>query len=210
MKVNFFNILLATTMLLILQISHAEVFRWVDEFGKIRIGIKPSDEPSNVEKKQNKSTKTSKALQVTTDPIIPEAVPEPEAIAPEPEPEAVVLESELIVLEPEPVALESEAVVLDPETIEEQTTPAAKIIEIPQTIAPMIKTIPKPAIVVPETIPPTEEEISAGEHSKEMCVVFTGYVNDYEVKVRDCSSSFCDIYKRSLTRYKKKQRSYCK
>jgi len=184
MKVNLFSVLLTTTMLFILQTSYAEIFRWVDESGKIRIGIKPSDEPDNVEKNQDKSTKTSKALQVITDPVMPEVVP----VAPE----TVV---------PETVA---------PEIIEEQTAPAAKIIEIPQTIAPVLKPDPEPVVVAPEVIPPIEEEMSARERSKEMCVVFTGYVNDYKEKVGDCSSSFCDIYKRSLARYKKKRESYCK
>ena len=189
MKVNLFSVLLTTTMLFILQTSYAEIFRWVDESGKIRIGIKPSDEPDNVEKNQDKSTKTSKALQVITDPVIPEVVPAvPETVVPE----TVV---------PETVV---------PEAIEEQTAPAAKIIEIPQTIAPVVKPDPEPVVVTPEVIPPIEEEMSARERSKEMCVVFTGYVNDYKEKVGDCSSSFCGIYKRSLARYKKKRESYCK
>lgn len=52
----------------------------------------------------------------------------------------------------------------------------------------------------------TNEDV---QRKAEMCGVFSGYVSQYKEKVSDCSVNLCDIYKRSLARYEKKQKSYC-
>ena len=45
---------------------------------------------------------------------------------------------------------------------------------------------------------------------EEKCGVFTGFVNSYEIKVaEECPGPHCSVYKRSLKKYKLKQKRYC-
>lgn len=48
------------------------------------------------------------------------------------------------------------------------------------------------------------------QHAAQMCGVFTGYVEDYKLRIKnECSGDLCDIYRRQLEKYRKKQQQYC-
>ncbi len=218
MKVIFFSVLLTVTLLFITQAGYAETFRWVDESGKIRIGIKPSPGAEATKKDNNKedNTEIKKTPPVIAKPVAPKtnvehAVPssavikKPQTVIPAPAP--IVTTPEIVAPTQAPVSIQppkpvQKTRVEKPKPIKQKTAvkkPAAK------------KTVTKKK---PEKVTPVKKKISekksTDERNAEMCGVFTGYVNDYKEKVRDCSPNLCDIYKRSLARYKKKQRSYCK
>jgi len=219
MKVTFFGVLLTATLLCITQASHAEVFRWVDESGKIRIGIKPSANPENRkntgENNEKNNTEIKKPSPVIAIPVAPETIPEqtthfpktikaPQTATPAtgPAPAPVVTTPEIVAPVQTPVSSQppepaQKPGVKKPKPVREKT-PVKKPV-----------TRKKPGRTTPAKKKNTEKR-SADERNKEMCGIFTGYVNDYKEKVRDCSPNLCDIYKRSLARYKKKQKSYCK
>ncbi|VAX01343.1 hypothetical protein MNBD_GAMMA19-1370 [hydrothermal vent metagenome] len=221
MKAIFFSILLVTTLLVITQAGYAETFRWVDEYGKIRIGIKPSAEPENT-KKDNKegAAEIKKASPAIAKPVIPKTIVEhatpsaktikkPQAVtpAPTPTPTLIVTTPEIIAPTQTPVSIQSpkpvqKTSVEKPKPIKQKTPVKKRVVK----KAPAGKKPEKVISVKKKTV----EKKSTNERNEEMCGVFTSYVNDYKEKVRDCSENLCDIYKRALARYKKKQSSYCK
>jgi len=221
MKVTFFSVLLTITLLFTTQVSHAETFRWVDESGKIRIGIKPPAEPKNT-KKDNKegNTETIKAPPVIAKPITPEPIvehaapsaktveaPQIATLPKRPAPAPIVTTPEIVVPTKAPVLVQppkpAQKTSVKKSKPVKQKTPVKK----PEVKKEVTKKKPEKVISVKKK---TAEKKSTDERNEEMCGVFTGYVNDYKEKVRDCSKNLCDIYKRALARYKKKQRSYCK
>ncbi|HHI93717.1 MAG TPA: hypothetical protein ENK04_09445 [Gammaproteobacteria bacterium] len=219
MKATLFSVFLTTIILFTLQASHAEVFRWVDESGKIRIGIKPPAKSENAEKNKDSSEKTSKALPVITEPAKPTTPKIVEKKAKPPANTVDVPPATAPVTTPAPVVAPPEA---SSPVVSQPAKPVQKInVKKPAPVrkkAPAKKPDIKKAVVKKKSKPKeaapakkkTTAKKSAGERNEEMCGVFTGYVHDYEEKVRDCSKNLCDIYKRSLARYKKKQKTYCK
>jgi len=220
MKVTFFSTLLAATLLFTTQASYAEVFRWVDESGKIRIGVKPPAKPKNVEQDKGSNTEVKKAPPVITRPVTPDAIVEhaappaktveaPQAPAPvaKPAPAPIVTTPEIVVPTKAPVSIQP------PKPVQKARVKKPKPV---RKKASVKKPVVKKAVARKkhEEAAPVKKKTAAkkpaGGRNEEMCGVFTGYVNDYKEKVRDCSPNLCDIYKRSLARYKKKQRSYCK
>ncbi|NOX92698.1 MAG: hypothetical protein GXP18_09705 [Gammaproteobacteria bacterium] len=220
MKVTFFSILLSTTLLFTIQASHAETFRWVDESGKIRIGIKPPAKPATVEKDADSNTKTNKTLPVIAEPVTPKVVEKqaapvtktvetPKTAAPvvKPAPAPIVVTPEVA------VPAKSPALIQPPKPVQKTSVkkpePVKKKASVKKPVAKKAVSRKKPEKAAPVKKKTTTTK-SSSQRNEEMCGVFTGYVNDYEEKVRECSPNLCDIYKRSLARYKKKQRSYCK
>lgn len=220
MKVTFFSVLLAATLLFTTQASHAETFRWVDEFGKIRIGIKPSAKPENTEEDKKSNMEVKKPPPVITKPTIPETIVEhatsssktveaPQTVTPvaKPAPALIITRPEIVAPTQAPVSIQPPKPVQ--KTNVEKSKPAKKKTPIKKPAVKKAVAGKKPEKVT-SVKKKTAEKKSTNERNEEMCGVFTGYVNDYKEKVRDCSESLCDIYKRALARYKKKQRSYCK
>ena len=55
-----------------------------------------------------------------------------------------------------------------------------------------------------------DTENIATQKDADKCGVFTGFVDSYEIKVaEECPGAHCSVYKRSLKRYKLKQKRYC-
>ena len=55
-----------------------------------------------------------------------------------------------------------------------------------------------------------DTENIATQKDTDKCGVFTGFVDSYEIKVaEECPGAHCSVYKRSLKRYKLKQKRYC-
>ncbi len=217
MKAIFFSILLVTTLLFITQAGYAETFRWVDEYGKIRIGIKPSTDPENTKKDNKEGTAEIKKVSPTiATPVISKIIVEhampsaktikkPQAVTPTPTP--IVTMPEIIAPTQTPVSIQSPKPVQ--KTSVEKSKPVKQKTPVKKQAVKKAPTGKKSEKVI-SAKKKTAEKKSTNERNAEMCGVFTGYVNDYKEKVRDCSPNLCDIYKRSLARYKKKQRSYCK
>jgi len=58
--------------------------------------------------------------------------------------------------------------------------------------------------------PVADDENVSTQKNQEKCGVFTGFVNSYEIKVaEECPGPHCSVYKRSLKKYKLKQKHYC-
>ena len=55
-----------------------------------------------------------------------------------------------------------------------------------------------------------DTENIATQKDVDKCGVFTGFVDSYEIKVaEECPGAHCSVYKRSLKRYRLKQKRYC-
>ncbi|MCF6336734.1 MAG: hypothetical protein L3J84_02100 [Gammaproteobacteria bacterium] len=199
---------MAATLLFTMQPSHAETFRWIDESGKIRIGIKPSTEPEST-KKNNKEgdTEITKTPPVIAKPIVPKPILEHVIPPKKPAPTLIVTTPEIVVPTKTPVSVQPPKPVQ--KTSSEKSKPVKKKTPVKKPVVKKAVAGKKPEKVTSVKKKTTEQK-STNERNEEMCGVFTGYVNDYKEKVRDCSKNLCDIYKRALARYKKKQRSYCK
>lgn len=239
MKPTLFSVLLFAALLFTTLASHAEMYRWVDAYGKVHIGVKPSEETVEMEEEDNDGVEaelsnetTDNAPPVVAEPVAPKAVVKhetpvakpivmPQAVAPVAKPAsapapvvaapakapAVVKKTEL----KKPKLVKKKAPLEKPAAKKAPTKkPAAK-----KAIAK--KKINKPA--TPKKVVKTRKKLPVknktaasetdSERKQEMCGVFTSYVRDYEEKVSNCLKNFCDVYKRSLTRYRKKQKSYC-
>ncbi len=173
MKIILFNVLLIVIILLTANNSSAETFRWIDESGKIRIGIKPSAQSDSV--KNNNSMETNSPTPVIEKPVVFTPAEPASPIAAKPE----------VIKYPDSV--ESSKLVKDEKLVKD--------------VADKEDIIRKKAELAAKK--------NADARNKDMCGVFIRYVSDYNEKVKDCSSSHCDVYKRSLVRYKKKQKTYC-
>lgn len=212
MKVTFFSILFTITLLFTAQASYAETYRWIDESGNIRIGIKPA----TVVKDKKADTETKKSPPGIARPASPKAVELPETPpaktvdapqAEKPVPAPVVATPDIIAPTKTPASTQP------PKPAQKITAkkpkPAEKKAATKQPAVKKTTVRKKPEKTPPVKTAATEKE-STNEHNTEMCGVFTSYVSDYEEKVRNCSPNICDIYNQALTRYKKKQASYCK
>ncbi len=206
MKVTFFSVLLAATLLFTTQSSYAETFRWIDDSGKIRIGIKPSAQPENT-KKENKESdaEIKKSPSAIARPVVPKTITEHTAPAKIINPP----KADTVRPAPAPVVTTPKAVAPIKAPVSVQPPKPAQKNSVKKPVVKKSVTEKKPEKVT-SVKKKTTEQRSTNERNEEMCGVFTGYVNDYKEKVRDCSENLCDIYKRALARYKKKQRSYCK
>jgi len=207
MKVTFFSVLLAATLSFTTQSSHAETFRWIDDSGKIRIGIKPSAQPENT-KKENKESdaEIKKNPSASARPVTPKTITKDTA------PSTKIIElpqADTIRPAPAPAVTTPKAVAPIKAPVSVQPPKPAQKPTVKKPVVKKSVTEKKPEKVT-SVKKKTTEQRATNERNEEMCGVFTGYVNDYKEKVRDCSENLCDIYKRALARYKKKQRSYCK
>jgi hypothetical protein len=56
----------------------------------------------------------------------------------------------------------------------------------------------------------TDEGVDAAQHAAQMCGVFSGFVEDYKLRIKnECSGDACDVYHRQLEKYRTKQQHYC-
>ena len=246
MKATIFSTLLFALLFSQILAVQASAFRWVDENGKVHIGVKPVEKPApkpismpKPENVKNKATlkKSQRApIAVEKSPINRMEQSKPSSRSSATSPKA------------KPPKTMSPRTML-PRTAPPTTATSKKSVQIPATNKPVIaspvrkavtkkKAVAKKKPVVKEkpvtnkkpvakkkqkpktkpvkstnknkvVVPSTTAEKSDKARNKEMCGVFTDYVRDYKQKVNTCSGSLCDIYKRSLSRYKKKQKSYC-
>lgn len=219
MKPLIFYTLLFSALLCLASASQAEAFRWVDDEGKIRIGIKPAAEPKNIiiESNQQHSAKTGKSPSVVAKPAerkvflnTPDITLKVTAPIVKATPAPVVAAPKM----PTPVKA---AVLAKPPKITKKSAPKKSQVAKISTKKPIAKkkivkkkmkpkTVEKPKNRTPLKTTTAKADI---KRNQEMCGVYSGYVTDYKEKVRSCSASLCDIYKRSLARYQKKQNSYC-
>lgn len=218
--------------------SYAEMYRWVDESGRVRIGERPTAVPADTEDSDDEEIgsiggiaeqedASSAVLPPKTAPGAgaPASKEAPAAPSPTPAPKALVkpksvTESVQKIRKPvvdkaavnTPVV--SKPAVQKPATKKSTVSkPAAK-----KAAAKKASTKkPAPAKSEPVVKKPVAEKTpqkvpatsSDGKRNEKMCGVYRNYVRDYEDKVKDCSASLCDIYERALMRYRNKQKNYC-
>jgi len=238
MKSTLFNAILFTALLFTTLASHADAFRWVDGNGKVHIGIKPTAKPADdVDDKKTDNMPPAAAQSPTSNTpakaVIPvnKPVETPKVAAPvakpTPAPAPVVAAP---VVKPAPVATPvkapapvqpakavQKAKVKKPAVAKKKAIVKKPVVKKAPAKKPVVKKAiakkkPKKVIKPKKPAPVKKKAVAANsnkQRNEEMCGVFTGYVADYEEKVSECSANLCDIYKRSLARYKKKQKSYC-
>ncbi|HEC20140.1 MAG TPA: hypothetical protein ENI97_12445 [Gammaproteobacteria bacterium] len=247
MKALFFGALLFNVLLFSAQVSQAEMFRWVDDSGKVHIGIKPPSEPVKTEKDDsnaNKNTdeKTNETPMAVKNPAPPKPAMEHKTTIAKPveTPNAIPANATPAktpatqVTQPTPApVVAAPKVSTPPKAAVSKKSPKPKVVQQAPAKQPIAakkkaqikKTIRKKAIAKKKPkksvkakkvakskkSPPAKTKVkkSADQRNEEMCGVFTAYVSDYKEKVSNCSPSVCDIYKRSLARYQKKQKAYC-
>ena len=80
------------------------------------------------------------------------------------------------------------------------TKPAKKK---PATKKAIAKKAPAPKPATPATDADTDK-------NAELCGMFTNYVSNYQNKLIGCQGATCTIYEKSLVKYQKKQKTYCR
>ncbi len=86
--------------------------------------------------------------------------------------------------------------------------PAKKKPATKKTVAAKKKTpAPKPA--APATDAGTDTDTDTDKNA-ELCGMFTNYVSNYQNKLIGCQGASCSIYDKSLVKYQKKQKTYCR
>jgi hypothetical protein len=212
MKTVLFLTLLCASFL-----SYAEVYRWVDDEGKLHIGIKPAEAPNPAEtpKVTSQHNNTTNPAEKSTSAVIgaPKASKQtrPASISTMPAPlkKANIQKPQHSHPATTKKPKTKKAVIKKP--VVKKTVAKKPVVKTPTVKKTVVKkpTVKKPA-AKPVKKAASAKAPSHQARNKEMCGVFTSYVRDYEEKVASCSASLCDIYKRSLARYKKKQTAYCK
>jgi hypothetical protein len=242
MKFTFLNVLIFTALLLTPLVNQADSFRWVDEYGKVHIGVKPAPEPvemdegdeeeeaieeasvtpaqapPKVTKKQKPLANQHESRPQTVAPVVaaPKITPPVKAPAPtkasKPAQKPSV-KKPVIVKKAAPAKKPPAKKVPAKKPAVKKTVAKKKPVAKPKKSAEPKKVAKPKGVAKPKKAaavkPKAASAKAASKRDEDMCGVFTGYVQDYEDKVSNCSKNLCGIYQRSLDRYKKKQKSYC-